>query len=145
MKEQLKALGISESELEFHHMATKRRDGWEKQYLYKIKGGDDAVLVRRFLNNESEVRLIKYHFKIQKMYGFICSQEAERLRLPVEVVLAVGYEKSSFLPRELIVNDIIKIKHELLDTGIKRRKTQILNLIGKELYEIIGCDEKDIY
>ena len=134
LKEQLNALGLMESDIVFHHVATKRRDGWEKQYIYRVKEGDDAIIVRRFLNNESEVMLIKDHFKTQKEYGFICVEQAERLRLPVEVVLAVGHKNADIVPKELYVDDLRKIKHELLDTGIQRRKMQIYNLIGKDLY-----------
>lgn len=141
MEQQLKALGINQENLIYFKTATKRRNGWEKQSWYKVKGGDDAVLVRQFLDGRKEVSLHINHFSNLKEYGQICRKKAERLRLPIEVLLAVGPENDSLIPLELQTDDIVKIRHELLNTGIERRKKQIYSLIGNDLYNKFKVEE----
>ena len=134
MEQQLKALGINQEDLIYFKTVTKRRNGWEKQSWYKVKGGDDAVLIRQFLDGRKEVSLHVNHFSHLKDYGELCRKKAERLQLPIEVLLAVGPENDALIPLELQADDIVKIRHELLNTGIERRKKQIHSLLGNDLY-----------
>lgn len=141
MEQQLKALGINQEDLIYFKTATKRRNGWEKQSWYKVKGGDDAVLVRQFLDGRKEVSLHVNYFSNLKEYGELCRKKAERLRLPIEVLLAIGPENDALIPLELQADNILKIRHELLNTGIERRKKQIYSLIGNDLYSKFKVEE----
>lgn len=133
-QEQLAALGINPMDLIYFKSVTKRRNGWEKQHWYKVKGGDDAVLIRQFLDGRKEVSLHVNHFSKLKDYGELCKRKAERLRLPIEILLAIGPENDAFLPSEFQADDVLKVRHELLDTGIERRKRQIHSILGDDLY-----------
>jgi hypothetical protein len=134
MEQQLKALGLTSQDLIYFRTATKRRNGWEKQSWYKVKGGDDAVLIRQFLDGRKEVSLHVNHFSKLKDYGELCKRKAERLRLPIEILLAIGPENDKLIPLEFQADDVLKVRHELLDTGIERRKRQIKSILGDDLY-----------
>lgn len=126
-------------DLVFVKMVTKRKP-YKRQYWYRIKGGDDAVCISETLNKRNEMSIIKGYFKTKIDYGLRCQEKARILNLPIEVVLAVGYNHADELPRFLKVNNIDEIKHELVNTGIERRKRMLKNLLGT-LYLTFNIDD----
>lgn len=116
-------------DLVFVKMVTKRKP-YKRQYWYRIKGGDDAVCISETLNKRNEMSIIKGYFKTKVDYGLRCQEKARLLNLPIEVILSVGYNNADEIPRFLKVNNISEVQHELLHTGIERRKRMLKKLLG---------------
>ena len=120
--------------------------GGYTDFLYKIRGTEDLIRVRKYSENqdEPEVFFESNYFKKRREYANLVGDLSREFTIPFRVSLALGDDRENYKAFKEAIKDVDSINIETLRdlrAGINRRKKALLEILGEKLYESLKLEE----